>query len=96
MSDFEQLWFELDPHEHEVRLTKKWAEIFYRGGEEALQAKLDEQAEELAALRGFAQDIYNDYYPIDGETQEIGYYLSHHELIDEYRQATTLLTGVKE
>lgn len=53
----------------------------------ALQAKLDAQAEELAALREFAHDAVSAGYG------EIDQFAMNHNLLDEHGDPTPLLTG---
>ena len=53
-----------------------------------LQAKIDAQAEELKALRGFACDMFNYELVADG-------FFERHELIDENGNPTKLLAGDK-
>jgi hypothetical protein len=62
---------------------------------EAMQAKLDAQAEELAALRGFVLDIRENYLFTIGTSESFNLFLKH-GFIDVKGNPTPLLTGKKE
>lgn len=93
LEEFEELWEKTEPHAY-LYSKRNLALLLYKECFDKKQAIIDQQAAELAALRGFAKDFF-EYYRERDKSEIFTSLALQHGLIDETGKPTPLLTGEK-